>query len=53
MATIVEALEEPADASIVEVSQSPDAIAEQILAELQGRAHADMGGSASRRKAHA
>jgi gluconate kinase len=53
LASQFEALEEPSDALIVDVSQSPSAIVEQIMTELRGRAHADTGGSASRRKAHA
>jgi gluconokinase len=53
LASQFEALEEPSDALIVDVSQSPNAIVEQILAEFRGRAHADRGGSASLRKAHA
>jgi gluconokinase len=48
-----EALEEPSDALIVDVSQSPGAIVEQILAELRGPAHADMAGSTDRRKGDA
>jgi gluconokinase len=48
-----EALEEPSDALIVDVSQSPGAIVEQILAELRGPTHADMAGSTDRRKGDA
>ena len=47
------ALEEPSDALLVDISQSPGVIVEQILAELRGSAHADMAGSADRRKAQA
>jgi gluconokinase len=53
LASQFEALEEPSDALIVDVSQSPGAIVEQILAELRGPAHADMAGSTDRRKADA
>ena len=45
-----EALEEPSDALIVDVSQSPGAIVEQILAELRAPTHADMAGSTDRGK---
>ena len=48
-----EALEEPSDALIVDVSQSPGAIVEQIMAGLGRPTHADMGGSTDRRKGNA
>ena len=48
-----EALEEPSGAVSVDVSQSPSAIVEQILAELRGPTHADMAGSTDRRKGDA
>ena len=47
------ALEEPSDALLVDISQSPGAIVEQILAELRGSAPADMAGTADRRKGQA
>ena len=50
LASQFEALEEPSDALIVDVSQSPAAILEQILAELRAPTHADMTGSSGRRK---
>ena len=53
LASQFEALEEPSDALVVDVSRSPDAIVKQILAELRGPAHADMAGSADRRKGDA
>ena len=53
LASQFEALEEPSDALIVDVSQSPPAIVEQILAELRGPTHADMAGSTDRRKGDA
>ena len=53
LASQFEALEEPSDALIVDVSQSPSVIVEQILAELRGSAHADIAGSADRRKGDA
>jgi len=53
LASQFEALEEPSDALIVDVSQSPKAIVEQILAELGGPTHADMAGSTDRRKGDA
>ena|SRR5438093_11503075 len=53
LASQFEALEEPSDALIGDVSQSPGAIVEQILAELRGPAHADMAGSTDRRKGDA
>lgn len=48
-----EALEEPSDALIVDISPSPGAIVEQILARLGGPTHADMTGSTDRRKGDA
>ena len=48
-----EALEEPSDALLVDISHSPGAIVEQILAELRGPTHADMAGSTDRRKGDA
>jgi len=53
LASQFEALEEPTDALIVDVSQPPGVIAEQILAELRGPTNADMAGSADRRKDNA
>ena len=50
LASQFEALEEPSDALIVDVSQSPAAIVEQILAELRAPTHADIAGSSGRRK---
>jgi gluconate kinase len=50
LASQFEALEEPSDALVVDVSQSPGAIVEQILAEF---AHADMAGATDRRKGDA
>ena len=50
LASQFEALEEPSDALILDVSQSPAAIVEQILAELRAPTHANMAGSAGRRK---
>jgi len=48
-----EALEEPSDALIVDVSKPPAAIVEQILAELREPTRVDTGGSPDRRKADA
>ena len=53
LASQFEALEEPSDALIVDVSQSPGAIVEQILTELRGPTHADMAASTDRRKGDA
>jgi gluconokinase len=53
LASQFEALEEPSDALIVDVSQSPGAIVKQILAELRAPTHADMAGLADRRKGDA
>ena len=53
LASQFEALEEPSDALIVDVSQPPGAIVEQILAELRGPTHADMAASTDRRKGDA
>jgi gluconokinase len=50
LASQFEALEEPSDALIVDVSQSPAAIVERILAELRAPTHADVAGSSDRRK---
>jgi gluconokinase len=50
LASQFEALEEPSNALIVDVSQSPGAIVEQILAELRAPTDADMAGSSARRK---
>ena len=50
LASQLEALEEPSDALIVDISHSPGAIVEQILAELGGPTHADMAGPTDRRK---
>ena len=50
LASQFEALEEPADALVLDVSQSPAAIVEQILAALRGSAHAEMAGSTDRQK---
>ena len=53
LASQFEALEEPSDALVVDVSQSPGAIVEHILAELRGPIHADLAGAADRRKGDA
>ena len=53
LASQFEALEEPSDAFVVDISQSPGAIVEQILAELRGPAHADLARSTDRRKGDA
>jgi gluconokinase len=53
LASQFEALEEPSDALVVDVSQSPDAIVEQILAALRGPTHADIAGPAAQRKGDA
>jgi gluconate kinase len=53
LASQLEALEEPSDALIVDISHSPGAIVEQILAELRGPTHADIAGSTDRRKGDA
>jgi carbohydrate kinase (thermoresistant glucokinase family) len=53
LASQFEVLEEPSDAIIVEVTQSPGAIVEQILAELRGPAHAHMAGSSDPRTGNA
>jgi gluconokinase len=53
LASQFEALEEPSDALIVDISHSPGAIVEQILAELRGPTHADIAGSTDRRKGDA
>jgi gluconokinase len=50
LASQFEALEEPADALVVDVSRPPAAIVEQILAALRGSAHAEMAGSTDRQK---
>jgi gluconokinase len=50
LASQFEALEEPSDAFIVDISQPPGAIVEQIQAELRGPTHADMAGSTDGRK---
>jgi gluconate kinase len=53
LASQFEALEEPADALIVDVSQPPGAIVERVLTDLRGPTHADMAGSTDRRKGDA
>ena len=53
LASQFKALEEPSDALVVDVSQSPGAIVEQILAELRGPTHADVAGATDRRKGDA
>jgi gluconokinase len=53
LASQFETLEEPSDALIVDVSQSPGAIVEQILTALRGPTHGDIAGSADRRKGDA
>ena len=53
LASQFEALEEPSDAVVVDISQPPAAIVERILAELRGPAHADMAGSTDRWKGKA
>jgi len=53
LASQFEALEEPSDALIVDVSQPPAAIVEQILTELREPTHVDTDGSPDRRKAEA
>jgi gluconokinase len=50
LASQFEALEEPADALVLDVSRPPAAIVEQILAALRGPAHAGMAGSTDRQK---
>src|ERR1051326_1031559 len=50
LASQFEALEEPSDALIVDVSQPPRAIVKQILAAVRTPAHADMAGLTDRRK---
>jgi gluconokinase len=50
LASQFEALEEPSDALVVDISQSPRAIAEQVVAELRGSAHADPAGATERWK---
>jgi gluconate kinase len=44
LASQFEAREEPSDALVVDVSQPPAAIVEQILAALRGPADPDMAG---------
>ena len=41
LASQFEALEEPAEALVVDASESPDAIVERILSELRGPALGD------------
>lgn len=53
LASQFEALEEPSDALIVDISHSPGAIVEQILAGLRGPTHADMAGSTDQPKGDA
>ena len=53
LASQLEALEEPSDALIVDVSQPPGTIVEQILAELRGLSHPHMAASTDRPKAGA
>jgi len=53
LASQLEALEEPAGALVVDVSQPPAAIVEQILAELREPTRVETGGSPDRRKADA
>ena len=53
LASQLETLEEPSDALIVDISHSPGAIVEQILAELRGPTHAEMAGSTDRQKGDA
>jgi gluconokinase len=53
LASQFEALEEPSDALIVDVSQPPWTIVGQILAELRVPTHADTTGLADRRKGDA
>ena len=53
LASQVEALEEPSDALIVDVSQPPGTIVEQILAELRGLSHPHTAASTDRPKADA
>jgi gluconokinase len=53
LASQVEALEEPSDALIVDISHSPGAIVEQILAELRGPTHPHIAASTDRPKANA
>ena len=53
LASQFEALEEPSDAIVVDVSQSPGAIVEQILAELRAPTRVDTNCSLDRRKAEA
>ena len=53
LASQVEALEEPSDALIVDISHSPGAIVEQILAGLRGPTHPHIAASTDRPKANA
>jgi gluconokinase len=53
LASQFEALEEPSDALIVDVSQPPAAIVEQILTELRGLSHPHTAASTDRPKADA
>jgi gluconokinase len=53
LASQFEALEEPSDALVVDVSRPPAAIVEQILAELRAPTRVDTGSSPDRRKAEA
>ena len=50
LASQFETLEEPSDALIVDISQSPAAIVRQIVAELRAPGERDMAGSSDRRK---
>jgi gluconokinase len=50
LASQFEALEEPSDALVVDVSQPPAAAVKQILAELRAPTRVDTGGSPNQRK---
>lgn len=50
LASQFDALEEPCDAFVADVSLPPGTIAERVLAELRGRAHAGMADSVDRRQ---
>ena len=50
LASQFDALEEPSDALIVDVSPPPDAIVEQILTELRRPPHTDLPRSATPQK---
>ena len=53
LASQFDALEEPSDALIVDVSPPPDAIVEQILTDLRRPPHADLPPSTTQQKGDA